>query len=123
MARKRKDEVVEEDSVTLEYTGEPAEVIPTPNAPVEEPTVVEAKEEIATPAVYVQQKFNIEQELRIAHEQIQHCIDYTVIPGADYKGYYRGKQKEWQMYAYKVRQFALKGGNAPIAPEPVEDRY
>lgn len=123
MARKRKDEVVEEDSVTLEYTGEPAEVIPAPNAPVEEPTVVEAKEEIATPAVYVQQKFNIEQELRIAHEQIQHCIDYTVIPGADYKGYYRGKQKEWQMYAYKVRQFALKGGNAPIAPEPVEDRY
>lgn len=123
MARKRKDEVVEEDSVTLEYTGEPAEVIPIPNAPVEEPTVVEAKEEIATPAVYVQQKFNIEQELRIAHEQIQHCIDYTVIPGADYKGYYRGKQKEWQMYAYKVRQFALKGGNAPIAPEPVEDRY
>ncbi|MBQ1296698.1 MAG: hypothetical protein IIY21_21825 [Clostridiales bacterium] len=123
MARKRKDEVVEEDSVTLEYTGEPAEVISTPNAPVEEPTVVEAKEEIATPAVYVQQKFNIEQELRIAHEQIQHCIDYTVIPGADYKGYYRGKQKEWQMYAYKVRQFALKGGNAPIAPEPVEDRY
>ena len=123
MARKRKDEVVEEDSVTLEYTGEPAEVIPTPNAPVEEPTVVEAKEEIATPAVYVQQKFNIEQELRIAHEQIQHCIDYTVIPGADYKGYYRGKQKEWQMYAYKVRQFALKGGNAPIAPESVEDRY
>ena len=123
MARKRKDEVVEEDSVTLEYTGEPAEVIPIPNAPVEEPTVVEAKEEIATPAVYVQQKFNIEQELRIAHEQIQHCIDYTVIPGADYKGYYRGKQKEWQMYAYKIRQFALKGGNAPIAPEPVEDRY
>ena len=123
MARKRKDEVVEEDSVTLEYTGEPAEVIPIPNAPVEESTVVEAKEEIATPAVYVQQKFNIEQELRIAHEQIQHCIDYTVIPGADYKGYYRGKQKEWQMYAYKVRQFALKGGNAPIAPEPVEDRY
>jgi hypothetical protein len=123
MARKRKDEVTEEDSMTLEYTGEPAEVIPLPNAPVEEPTVVEAKEEIATPAVYVQQKFNIEQELRIAHEQIQHCIDYTVIPGADYKGYYRGKQKEWQMYAYKVRQFALKGGNAPIAPEPVEDRY
>ena len=123
MARKRKDEVVEVDSSTLEYTGEPAEVIPIPNAPVEEPTVVEAKEEIATPAVYVQQKFNIEQELRIAHEQIQHCIDYTVIPGADYKGYYRGKQKEWQMYAYKVRQFALKGGNAPIAPEPVEDRY
>lgn len=123
MARKRKDEVTEEDSMTLEYTGEPAEVIPIPNAPVEEPTVVEAKEEIATPAVYVQQKFNIEQELRIAHEQIQHCIDYTVIPGADYKGYYRGKQKEWQMYAYKVRQFALKGGNAPIAPEPVEDRY
>ena len=59
MARKRKDEVVEEDSVTLEYTGEPAEVIPIPNAPVEEPTIVEAKEEIATPAVYVQQKFNI----------------------------------------------------------------
>lgn len=123
MARKRKDEVVEADSVTLEYTGEPAEVIPIPNAPVEEPKVLEVKEETATSAVYVQQKFNIEQELRIAHEQIQHCIDYTVIPGADYKGYYRGKQKEWQMYAYKVRQFALKGGNAPIAPEPVEDRY
>ena len=123
MARKRKDEVVEEDSITLEYTGEPAKVIPLPNAPVEEPKVQELAEETAISAVYVPPTFNIETELRIAHEQIQHCIDYTAIPGADYMGYYRGKQKEWQMYAYKIRQFALRGGNAPIAPEPVEDKY
>lgn len=126
MARKKKDEVVEEDSITLEYTGGPAEDILIPNAPVEEPKEQVLKEEVAIPADrvhYVQPKFNVEEELRIAHEQIQHCIDYTVIPGADYKGYYRGKQKEWQMYAYKVRQFALKGGNAPTVPEPVEDRY
>lgn len=126
MARKRKDETVEENSITLEPTEDSVEDVPTVNAPVEEPKEQVLKEEVAIPVDrvhYVQPKFNIEEELRIAHEQIQHCIDYTVIPGADYKGYYRGKQKEWQMYAYKVRQFALKGGNAPIAPEPVEDRY
>lgn len=120
MARKKSLE----NSITLEYSGEPAEVIPIPNAPVEEPTVIAAEEVKAEPPPAPEQPvIDITDELRIAHEEIQHCIDYTVIPGADYKGYYRGKQKEWQMYAYKLRQYAIKGGNAPIKPEPVEDRY
>ena len=62
-------------------------------------------------------------ELGLAHSEIQHCLDYTEIPGADYKGYFRGKLKEWRMYAYKVRQYSIHGGNVPQRPEPVEDRY
>ena len=121
MARKKSLE----NSITLEYSGEPAEAIPIPNAPVEEPIVIAAEEIKAEPPTVSLPvpEIDIESELAIAHKQIEHCTDYTVIPGADYKGYYRGKLKEWQMYAYKLRQYKIHGGNRPVSPEPVEEKY
>ena len=93
----------------------PEEVAPAIEAPVTEPASIEP--------VLIVKDWDMNKELDLAHSEIQHCLDYTEIPGADYKGYFRGKLREWRMYAYKVRQYALHGGNVPQRPEPVEDRY
>ena len=96
------------------------EVVPIATESVEEPISTPAPEPEPIPE---KPTIDLESELAIAHAEIQHCIDYTCIPGADYAGYYRGKQKEWQMYAYKIRQYALRGGNPPERPAPVESKY
>ena len=93
----------------------PEEVAPAIETPVTEPASIEP--------VLIVKDFDAIKELNLAHSEIQHCLDYTEIPGADYKGYFRGKLREWRMYAYKVRQYSIHGGNAPTRPESVEDRY
>lgn len=93
----------------------PEEVAPAIETPVTEPASIEP--------VLIVKDWDMDKELDLAHSEIQHCLDYTEIPGADYKGYFRGKLREWRMYAYKVRQYSIHGGNAPTRPESVEDRY
>lgn len=112
MARRNKDQEIAVENVAEVEPVAVEEVQETTPAPEPEPKPAPAKPTI-----------DLESELAIAHAEIQHCIDYTCIPGADYAGYYRGKQKEWQMYAYKIRQYALRGGNPPEKPTPVENKY
>lgn len=120
MARpKKKSDDVEETIVPEEEIVETEPETVVEPVPEPEPETAPATPIPTNPAGL----WDLEWELATAHSQIEHCLDYTEVPGADYKGYFRGKLKEWRMYAYKVRQYSIHGGNVPQRPEPVEDRY
>lgn len=104
-----------------------APVVETIDVPEPEtPTVIEfddsAPKYITNPeSVQCVNTFDVHSELELARSQIEHCEDYLNVQGADYKGYMRGKIKEWRLYKYKLRQYSIGNAPLPVRPELVND--
>lgn len=115
MARKKSSET-EVVTPEIEYTEEIPQTETEEETPINEPDTTPVEE---IPVISI----DYDKEMAEAQAQIQHCLDYIDIPGADYAGYYRGKCKEWRMYKYKLWQYRIRGGNLPTRPTDVEMKY
>lgn len=115
MARKKAEvtDVPEEVKDIEQPVADVADVEPAPEATSPKMNYVEPAVEPA----YI----NVDKELEIAQLQIEHCEDYLNVQGADYKGYMRGKIKEWRLYKYKLRQYSIGNAPMPVRPELVKD--